>query len=273
MTVLRSEEVFQFDNDNALDVPTNVGEGAEDVFASRDSLIAERYVRGDFEIHLHFRLLEPEVADYCVRFEVAAEGDVHSVSNISGSHLERDAGAALAPPEADFAVESPHQAKALVPIYPRQFVEDEKVVALSVVRLQLLDSCSHLRVHRPDFVHAASGVVPAGRVSVGLLEGLPRPADWEPDRPLGGIAGTLGRESPGEMFEGAPHVLEGVPDKDAQKRRRLLNNLRAEDVLASFRLFLMGDSIGFSGAEGGKLVAQNFQVLARPKQLEAGTSE
>jgi len=75
------------------------------------------------------------------------------------------------------------------------------------------------------------------------------------------------------VFEGAPHVLEGVPDDHAQARRWFRENLRPEDMLASFRLFLMDNSVRFSGAEGGKLVAQNFQMLACPGDLETGTFE
>lgn len=273
MTDAKSEETFEFGDDDPVDVPTHAGEGAQDVFTSCGPLIAERYIRGDLEIHLHFRLVEPEMADYCVVFEVSAESDSR-FPDVCGDHLERVPGAALSPPVADFHVESAHQTKALVPVYAREFVEDEKVVAASVVRLQLLDSCPHFAVHRPDFVHPATArVVPAGGIAGGLLEGLSGSADGEPDGPLGCVSRALGGQSPSEVFEDASHVLQGVPDKDAQVRRRLLNNLRPEDVLASFRLFLVGDSVGFSGAEGGELVAQNFQVLARPKQLEAGTCE
>lgn len=238
------------------------GKGAQDVFTPCDTLVAERYVRSNLEIHLHFRLVESEMADYCIVFEVPAEGDAR-FPDVCGNHFERVAGASLAPAVADFHIEPAHQAKALVPIYTGEFVEDEKIVAPSVVRLQLVDSCPHFVVHRPDFVHpAAARVVPTGRVAGGLLEGLRGPTNGEPDRSLGDVARVLRGESPSEVFEGAPHVLERVADKDAQERRRLLNNLRPEDVLASFRLFLMSDSIGFFGAEGGKLVPQNFQMLA-----------
>lgn len=75
------------------------------------------------------------------------------------------------------------------------------------------------------------------------------------------------------MFQRAPHVLEGVADDYAQIWRRLLENLRPEDVLAAVRVWLVGNSIRFSEAEGGKLVAQNFQMLACPDELEAGTRE
>ncbi len=46
----RLEEPFELGYDVAFDVPLDGGKGTEDVFAPRDSLIAERYVRGDLEI-------------------------------------------------------------------------------------------------------------------------------------------------------------------------------------------------------------------------------
>lgn len=106
-----------------------------------------------------------------------------------------------------------------------------------------------------------------------MLEGLAAGADGEADGPLVRLPGAQGSESPGEVFECAPHVLEGVPDDDAQERRGFLAHLRPEDVLAAVRVLFVGDSIRLSCGESGKLVTEYFQVVTRPVELEASTGE
>jgi hypothetical protein len=271
----RLEEPFELGYNVAFDVPTDSGERAESVHSGGWSSIAERYVAGEMEIHLHFRLSEMEMTDFCVVFENAADGNDSAgrSQKVEVGH-ERTTGASFAPTLGYGTVGPSNRAQTLVPIYAGEFVEDVKFVVPSLVRLQLLDSCLHCYpLDFTDFVHPASGAVPAAGVLVGLEEGGFSAVDGEAGRTRRLAPLVLEGEPPHEVFERGPHVLEGVTDDDAQKRRRLLKNLRPEDVLATVRVGLVGDSIRLSGGEGGKFVAEHFQVLARPKQLEAGSSE
>jgi hypothetical protein len=272
MTSSNSEESFEFGHDGTFDVSADAGERAQDMAACGWPSVSERYVAGEVELHLHFRLREPEVADYCAVYKRTTEGDFDSVPDEARVHHEGTTRPPFAPAFSKSIAGPAHEAQTLVPIYASEFVEKVQFVVPTLVRLQLMDSCSYLRVHRPDLMHTGSVVVPAGGVPIGLLEGLPSVADGEADGSLGGFAGAFGGASPGEVVEGAPHVLKRIPDDEA-KRRRLLEHLRPEDVLAAVCIGLMGNSIRFSGVEGGKLVAENFQVLACPNEFEASTCE
>lgn len=186
MTSANSEEAFEFGHDDAFDVPTDVGKGAENVLALGWPLIAKSYMRGRLEIHLHFRLVEPEIAEYCVLLKGLEEVNLRALDD-ARVHDEGTASTALAPAVGNARAHGPHHAQTLVPVYAGEFVEEEEGMLIRVttlVRLQLLDSCPYLRRHRPDFVHPGSGVVPAGGGSGGLLKGLAAGADGEADRPL-----------------------------------------------------------------------------------------
>lgn len=275
MTDANSEESFELGNDNAFDVPADAGEGAEHVPALGWPLIAKSYMRGGLELHLHFRLVEPEVAEYCVLLKRLEEPNVRAFDD-SRVHYERTMCAPLAPAVGNARTHGPHHTQTLVPVYASEFVEEEEGMLVrfpTLVRLQLLDSCSYLRWHRPDLVHPGSGVVSAGGVSVGLLESLAAGADGEADGPLVRLLGAQGGESPSEVFEGASHVLKCVPDDDAQKWRRLLAHLGPEDVLAAVRVWLVGNSVRLSSVKGGKLVTEYFHVVTHPVELEAGAGE
>jgi hypothetical protein len=268
-----SEELFEFGDDDGFDVPTDAGEGADNMPSFGWSSISERYIAGKVKVHLHFRLREPEVADFCAVFKGTTEGDIDLSSDKAQVRDEGAMRPPLAPAVGKFVAGPAHEAQTLVPIYAGEFVEEHEFVAPSTVRLQLLDSCYCFRVHRPNFVHASSRVVPAGGVSVGLLEGLAAGTDGEADVPLVRLSGAQGGKSPGEVFEGASHVLESVSDDDAQIRWRLLEHLSVEDVLATVRIGFVDNSIRFSGGESGKFVAENFQVVVCPVELEASTCE
>ena len=274
MTNPNSEVPFELRHDDALNVPADAGEGTESVLSTVWPRIAERYMAGDLQIHLHLRLSEPKIGDFCTVLE-RSEVDSVAFPDSEATEIYREGGTQplFAPRLRHGTGECPHEAQTLMTVYTGQFVEDQKVVVSTLVRLQLMDSCAYLRVHRPDLVHTRPDVVPAGGTPVGLLEGLPIATDREADRPLGGVAGALGGESPGEVVQSAPHVLERVSDDYAEKRRRLLKNLSIKDVLATVRVGLVGNSIRLYSVEGGKLVAENFQMLTCPTQLEAGTIE
>ena len=273
MTGANSEVPFEFGQDIVADVVADSGEQAECVFPRSGASVVEGYVAGEVELHFHFRLIEPELADYCIVFENAANGD-----DGFADHAEiRDEGATrppLAPALGHAAVRTADHAQALVPIYAGKLVEDVKFVAPSLVRLQLLDSCPHRNAGDfGDLVRPATGAE-----GTGPFVGVPEVAlDAVDGEARGGAIGfapfVLPGQTPSEVFQTRTHILKGVPDDRAQERRRLLENLHLEDVLAAVRVDLVGDSVRISGVEGGKFVAQNFQVLVRPKQLEADTRE
>lgn len=271
----RSEEAFEFGYDDAFDVPADVSEGAENVSALGWPLIAKSYMRGRLEIHLHFRLVEPEVAEYCAVCKRLEERNLRA-SDDGRVHNERTTCPPLAPAVGNARADGSNHTQTLVPVYASEFVEEKEGMLVRItthVRLQLLDSCSYLRVHRPDLVHPSSGVVPVGGVFVGLLEGLAASADREADGSLVRLSGAQGGESPGEVFEGASHVLKGVSDNDSQEQRRLLAYLSPEDMLAAVRVWLVGNSVRLSGVKGGKLFAERFQVVTCPVELQTSTSE
>ena len=149
---------------------SDAGEGAECMPSLGGPLIAESYERGELEIHFHFRLAKGVVADYCAILK-RTDGDL-CVPNNAEVHFESAARATLAPRLAEAVADRPDEAQTLVPIYAGELVEDVEVVVPSLVRLQLLDSCPHRdSLDFPDFVHSASGAVPAAGVFVGLEEG------------------------------------------------------------------------------------------------------
>ena len=211
------------------------------------------------------------MADYCAVYKRASEVNDDSLADNAEIRHEGAMTAPLAPSVSELVAGSAHEAQTLVPIYTGEFVEKVKFVVPTLVRLQLVDSCSYLRVHCPNLMHPGSGVVSARGVSVGLLEGLAIVADGEANGPLSGFAGALRGEPPSEVIEGGSHILKRVPDNEAE--RRLLEHLSVEDVLATVRIGFMDHSIWFSGAEGGKFVAENFKVVACPTELEAGSRE
>ncbi len=69
------------------------------------------------------------------------------------------------------------------------------------------------------------------------------------------------RELPGEMVEGGAHVLQAVPDENAEGERGILDHVNPIDVLAAVRLSLVGDSVRFSLEKGAKLRVERYQVL------------
>ncbi len=106
MTDPNSEKPFEFGNDDAFDVPTCLGEGAENVPALGWPLIAKSYMRRRLEIHLHFRLVEPEVAEYCVVLKGLEEVNLGAL-NDARVHNEWAVCAPLAPAVGNARVHGP----------------------------------------------------------------------------------------------------------------------------------------------------------------------
>lgn len=129
-----SEKPFKFGNDDAFDVPTDAGEGAENVPALGWPLIAKSYMRRRLEIHLHFRLVEPEVAEYCVVLKGLEEVNLGAL-NDARVHDERAVCAPLAPAVGNARVHGPHHAQTLVPVYAGEFVEEEEGMLVRVPTL------------------------------------------------------------------------------------------------------------------------------------------
>lgn len=273
MTDSRSKESFKFGDDNALNVPSDAGERSENIPVAGGASIAERYKRGSLEVHVHVGFGEVEVPDLCAVFKRSRLNP----SALDDADIELpSAGASLAPRLADSVGKRPDEAQALVPIYAGKLIENPKPILIwvpTLVRLQLLDSCACLCPDLVDFVHPASEAVPARGLRGGLEESSLVAVDGEVDRSLELSSEFGGPESPNEMIEGTSHVLEGIPDDDAPKLRRLLEHLSVEDVLAEVSIWFMDNSVGFSGGESSKLVAEYVQVLTRPNELEAGTHE
>ena len=134
MTDASSEEPFEFGNNDAFDVPTDAGEGAENVPALGWPLIAKCYMRGGLEIYLHFRLVEPEVAEYCAVFKRLEEPNIRAL-NDTRVHNEWTACAPLAPAVGNARVHGPHHAQTLVPVYAGEFVEEEEGMLVRVPTL------------------------------------------------------------------------------------------------------------------------------------------
>ena len=267
-----SEVPFEFGNDDAFDVPSDVSEGAENVFPGRWSSVQEGYVAGEVEIHFHFRLVEPKLADYCLVFENAAHVDFGGAQQTCVKD-KGATGASLSPTLGHGAVRPADYTQTLVPVYPSKFVEEEKVVVPSLVRLQLLDSCPH--AGSGNFGNLM-GPAPSG-IGSAFLRPFPESLAGTVDGKTSGAQRlapfVLPGQSPSEVFEDGAHVLKGVSDDDAEKQRRLLENLCPEDVLTAVSVGLVDDSIRITGVKGRKFVAENFQVAVCPKQLQTGTSE
>ncbi len=271
MTNPYSEESFELGYDDTLNILPYAGEGSENVPALGRSLIAESYIAAKLEVHFHFRLAKDELTDFCTVLK-RADGDLRFPHDTE-IRSKAAGGTAFPPGRVESIAHRSHEAQALVPVYASEFVEEPQFVVPSIVRLQLLDSCSHVRRHRPDFVHPAGGGVSASGFPVGLQEGALFGVDGESDGARGSLSGVQGSESPSEVFEGASHVLEGVPDDYAQERGRFLAYLGPEDVLAAVRIGFVGESIRLTSGESGKLVTEFFQMLTCSPEFEPGTGE
>lgn len=270
---MQLEEAFELRLDDAFDVSVDVGEGALNVQAFGWPLIPKRYVRGRLKIHLHLRLIEPEVADDCVILKRFEEPNIRPFDNACIQN-ERAGRALLTPTISNARIDSAHHAQTLVPVYASEFIEDKKPIFVrvpSLVWLQLLNSCPDTNVRDlSDLMHPTSGAVGAGFLG-NLEEGGFGAVDGEAGRARWLAPFTFEGETPSEMFECGTHVLKSIPGDDAEKRWRLLSHLSAEDMLAAVCVMLVGNSLRLSSVEGGKLLLENLQMLTRSDKFESST--
>src|SRR3990167_5425707 len=255
--------------DDAIDISRH---GVDD--CGDGAALGERYARRDLCVHLHLGIGypgEPHPRYLCAEFHAAPDGG----EPLDAGTFDRF--------NAEPAGECCYYVRQTVFVAVGDPVEDGEWVpephapsdppCPSSVRLKALDSC---RIHVAK--EATIGVLLALPARLGTVE--PSGMDREIDPPsLGsreGAANASGlgnRELVGEIVQGRPEVMDGVPYRDRGEREEVVNVWRdvgdSEHVVAAIRLVLADTTwaVGFDREVIPDLTIKFVSMLTRSIEL------
>lgn len=266
----RAEVVHERGHDLCSDVVQDVAQNAGYPVERQDSyVLSKRYDKGKLAVHLHigFRGVNAEAGDLCAVFERGVRnGHVHF--GLKLSKWVEDRVAALVSRlrgDCSFPLNGSNRVQHAVSVNPGEFVEmPEPVISRGppdLKRLQPLDTCPIFGVEVFDPVFRS--------LSSESLAGI---ANWKRCLAVGRRLAGEDRKLPHQMIEGRSHVLQTIPNQEAESEWRSFSKVNPEDVIAAVRLSLVGDKIRLSLEKTNDLSVERFQVLLCPVELQAHAS-
>jgi hypothetical protein len=220
--------------------------------------LAEAYVEGCCEIHVHFRAGTVEggvLGDWCALIKIAGKG----IDVVDGDVLAREERYSTEPIQG-------HGRRKPVLVYDLKLIKLPQAVAAkpvpSIVRLQPLDDCLGTWVDAPDHV-----VEFLQRLRAFDLGGVRR-EDGEPGSPLNVARQRSLRlrksKSKCEVVEGGAEVVDAVPGDEAQASRRRFEHPRPYDLLAALVIEFGPKGVRACLTPGSQFRFKALQMVERP---------
>jgi len=125
----------------------------------------------------------------------------------------------------------------------------------SVIRLQALDDCLDRKGDISDSAESAS-IEPIGRYKDGK-HGLSRLFIRQ-------RSSVRNREVIDQMIQHTPEIVEAVTDQLGNQTWRLVDSIKPNDIVSSFRIDFVRDSVRVSQLPTGNLINKRLQVLICP---------
>src|SRR5438034_5688635 len=220
---------------------------------------AHRYVDGKLALHLHIWGVRNR-RDYCVVLE-RSESDLQLTGTALLGHDEFTALVPTTGAHYEIVARAANEVQQSVTVDAREVMQEAESPpeVCSVVRLHRLNDCLSLLRQRRDLEQAA---VRRGLAAPVLCEVvIPLVVDREGGRTDCVVSG----KPPREVVQRGARVLEHVSDDNRDVGREFLDDLHA--VLGAFRFCLTDEQIRLTFEEGGDLVFERFEVLARAKEF------
>lgn len=222
---------------------------------SGEGSIAERYVRGVLEIHVHrsVRIGGPDqiARNFCTRFQRSASLAVVDDVEIAPAEARAEAGL-------DAGKNDP------VAVNSGQIVELPKpvpvVLRVEEARLHRLDDVLGIGMNRADEVPLCirrHGAVAVDREGATLQD------------VAGGVGGICHDQIRNQVVERGPEVLQGIPDDGGQLPGYLPEGY---DPLAGLVVDLADEQIGCVMPSDGNSVTERLYVFVRPVELDLVTT-
>jgi hypothetical protein len=249
--VVRSQKNAEGGQNHIDDVQPDSFKQIDD-FSSLCGPIVDGYINNRLSIHLHACAVlgtdDSITCEFCIRYAQISTAELDILDTAEGRKCCIDA---------MLRAHGKQESAMLIDIL--ELLKQPKPVRYccipSVIRLQALDNCLN---HRGDISDSAksAAIEPIGRFKDGK-HGLSRLFIRQRSLVRNG-------EVIDQMIQRTPEIMEAVTDQLSNQTWRLVDSIKPNDIISSFRIDFVRDNVRVSQLPTGNLIYKRLQVLICP---------